>query len=110
VNEVQLLADAISNAAPVPPPAGGVCVISDVIPGAIVAGVAQPGGRSVRVTGLGGSPEPIQVPTWSQTFDDRITALGTELTGRRVFVLIMDRQPFIVDLVSAPVVTAIVGG
>ena len=106
MSEAQLLADAISNAAPVAPSAGGVCVISDIVIGTLASV-----GRTVKVTGLGGSPMPMPVLLWSQTFDDRITTSGTALIGRRVYVVLSDRQPFIVDLaVSAPIVTTKVGG
>ena len=92
MNEAQLLADAISNAAPTPPNAGGVCIISDISPGVTAAGFTQPRSRIVKVTGLGGSPQPIQVFAWSQTFDDRVTLSGRALVGRRVFVLMADRN------------------
>jgi hypothetical protein len=110
VNDIQFLADAIGNAAPTAPSVGGVCVISDVTPGVAMVG-ALPVGRSVKVTGVGGSPVPVPVFAWSQVFDDRITTLGGRLVGRRVFVLLADRQPFIVDLaVSAPAVNTKTGG
>jgi hypothetical protein len=98
--ETQRAAEAIVAAATKPGPStGGVCVVSELSPGA----------RVVRVTGIGGSPDPLPVFAWSQTFDDRITAQGSSLVGRRVFVIVADRQPFIVDLVvSAP--TSSVGG
>lgn len=82
------------------PSAGGVCIISEMSSGA----------RVVKVTGIGGSPDSLQVFAWSQVFDARITAMGSALLGRRVFVLVADRQPFIVDLaVSAPIVTTVGG-
>lgn len=106
-----MLADAIGNAAPAAPTAGGVCVVSEVISGVIAAGYVDPSSRVVKVTGLGGSPAPIRVMAWSQVFDDRIVSLGSALVGRRVFVLVADRQPFIVDVaVSAPIVTTVAGG
>jgi hypothetical protein len=110
VNDVQFLADAIANSAPTTPSAGGVCIVSAINPGAVLAG-GLPVGRQVNVTGVGGSPVPVPVFAWSQTFDDRITALGSRLVGRRVYVLLADRQPFIVDVaVSAPAVNTITGG